>query len=35
VNQVDPDNAEGLLLFEILLIQHADVENDLVGLGAG
>ena len=35
VNEIDADDAEGLLLLVIFLIEHANVDEDLGGLGAG
>ncbi len=35
VNEIDPDDAERLLLLEVLLVQHPDVDEDLRGLRAG
>ena len=34
VDQVDPDDAQRLLLLDVLLIEQPDVDDDLVGFGA-
>lgn len=34
VDEIDADGAEGILLLDILRIQHADVDNDLAERGA-
>ena len=35
VGQVYPDDAERLLLLDVFLIQHVDVNDDLAGMGLG
>ena len=35
MDQIDPDDAESLLLLKVGLVEHPDVDDDVVGLGLG